>query len=53
MTYDFDDILITPAEMTDINSRSEVNPFYGNKLPLIAAPIKFSKGTDFLTVRPI
>ncbi len=39
MTYDFDDILIMPADLTDINSRSEVNPFYGSKLPLLAAPM--------------
>ncbi len=40
--FDFDDILLVPAEETTINSRSEVDPYYYNEfvhLPLWAAPM--------------
>jgi IMP dehydrogenase/GMP reductase len=40
MLYDFDDILIEPATLSTINSRSEINPknTYG-MLPLMTAPM--------------
>jgi len=40
--FDFDDILLVPAEQTSINSRSEVDPFYNSeskKLPIFSAPM--------------
>jgi IMP dehydrogenase/GMP reductase len=37
--FDFDDILIQPADKTTIESRSEISPRYGNFLPLMTAPM--------------
>ena len=38
--FDFNDILIVPSEITNITTRTEVNPFVSNGfLPLITAPM--------------
>lgn len=37
--FDFNDILIEPEILTNINSRSEVDPFRYGKLPLMTAPM--------------
>lgn len=39
MKLDFNDLLIVPKEITDINTRSVINPFYGEQLPIITAPM--------------
>ena len=40
MKYDFNDILIEPAASSDIDSRSQINPFDKNgMLPIFAAPM--------------
>lgn len=39
MKLDFNDLLIVPAVTSDIESRSEINPYYNNHLPIIAAPM--------------
>jgi len=40
MKFDFDDILIQPAEISQIESRKQVNVFYNDDyLPLFAAPM--------------
>jgi IMP dehydrogenase/GMP reductase len=40
MLFDFDDILIAPSFLSNINSRKEVNTFYSDGfLPLITAPM--------------
>ena len=37
--FDFDDILIQPADKTEINSRSQINARYRDYLPLMTAPM--------------
>lgn len=39
MKLDFNDLVIVPKEITNIQSRSEVSPFYGSSLPLFTAPM--------------
>ncbi len=40
MKLDFNDLLIVPKELTDINTRTAINPFYDKGfLPLITAPM--------------
>jgi len=40
MKLDFNDLLIVPKELTDINTRTVINPFYNKGfLPLITAPM--------------
>ncbi len=50
--FDFDDILIQPAYMSDIRSRKEVNPKYGEygHYPLMTAPMDtvISKSNDLI-----
>lgn len=39
MMYSFDEICLLPKAISNINSRKEVNPFYGDKLPIFVAPM--------------
>ena len=39
MKLDFNDILIVPAALSEISSRSEINVLYKTHLPIIAAPM--------------
>lgn len=55
MKLDFNDLLIVPKEITDINTRSIINPFYGDRLPIITAPmdtvISKNNTQDFLNCK--
>lgn len=50
--FDFNDITIVPAILSDIRSRSECNPTYNGQLPIIVSPmdtvINFSNHETFL-----
>jgi len=37
--FDFDDILLQPAILSEISTRKEINPYYDNHLPLMTAPM--------------
>lgn len=37
--FDFNDILIRPAKISNINTRKDINPFHDGFLPLITAPM--------------
>ena len=37
--FDWNDISLIPAPISQIKSRSEINPFYNKKLPLFIAPM--------------
>lgn len=39
MKLDFNDLLIVPKELSDISTRSVIDPFRNGKLPLITAPM--------------
>jgi GMP reductase len=39
MKLDFNDLLIVPSEISYINSRTEVSPYYNGSLPLFTAPM--------------
>ena len=39
MKLDWNDISIVPEILSDISSRSEINPFLDGKLPLFTAPM--------------
>ena len=39
LKFDFNDILIIPAKLSNIESRKNVNPFCNGRLPLITAPM--------------
>lgn len=50
MKLDFNDLLIVPKEVSDINSRSVINPYRSGRLPLITAPmdtVLSEKNIDF------
>jgi IMP dehydrogenase/GMP reductase len=44
--FDFNDILIKPATVSEISSRKSVNPYYNGFLPLITAPMDTVVGLD-------
>ena len=39
MKFDWNDVSIVPETLSSIASRKEINPFYGDKLPLFTAPM--------------
>ena len=39
INYDLDNVFITPARVSNISSRTEVNPYHDGMLPIFAAPM--------------
>lgn len=39
INFDLDNVFITPARVSKISSRKEVNPYYNGMLPIFAAPM--------------
>ena len=46
MLYSLKEITIIPTAISDINSRSECNPYYGELLPLFTAPMSAVVGVN-------
>ena len=44
--FDFNDIVIKPAIVSEISSRKSINPYYNGFLPLITAPMDTVVGLD-------
>lgn len=44
--YTYNDVTIVPCAISDINSRSECNPYVNGKLPIFAAPMASVIGED-------
>lgn len=45
--YSYNDVTVVPAEISEVKSRSECNPFYlDNDLPIFAAPMSSVTSTD-------
>lgn len=46
--FDFNDVLIKPASISQIESRKDINPFYNGFLPLITAPMDTVINNDII-----
>lgn len=46
MMYSLDEVGIIPATISDIKHRGDVNPFYGDKLPVFVAPMTCILGLE-------
>ena len=46
--YSYNDIMIKPATISEVSSRSECNPYIDGRLPLFTAPMDTVVGTENL-----